>query len=521
MSQNGKLITVAVLLSVLAILFGILFGQEKVPAIQENMDVWVSRQDQNILHRLSDSEKNLLSDILSHQKKTETSEQYGDFVLAFTAYRNGKEMLQPSLYRLTDGTNEFVMKYPDGSCYSLDTRSVLQLLTSHTLDNLFDYIEDAPTMTVTEGERELTVHCVENGWQYKKIDNSIFMDGVLVRDPQTLLALEDYQNLSLAFSTEPQSVQVTILLSGPTETVFEGTPDRLDQFSPPISGRYKMRVTAQWEETASRRYSGQCVYELDLQVKKEAEVLISEHTVPQGGLFMITVTNPEDPGSLQVNTDVGKAGPFVKQQEGVYTCLVAARNAGMHLISVSGTGVSGEHQIEVTASVFETWQADFPLRTEDPDLAESFEQAWQNLPGSAGTGKYWRGVFQSPVEEEPDLGYHQNFEGQPAQMEGAVWWILQEDTQIKAANSGGVVFVGNLDQGGLTVVVHHGMGLYTWYYGLSETWLEQGDVVSKGEVLGSVWAQEEDAWFGVQAVFQGVPLNIQTLQNQSWLEPEA
>ena len=90
MSQNGKLITVAVLLSVLAILFGILFGQEKVPAIQENMDVWVSRQDQNILHRLSDSEKNLLSDILSHQKKTETSEQYGDFVLAFTAYRNGK-----------------------------------------------------------------------------------------------------------------------------------------------------------------------------------------------------------------------------------------------------------------------------------------------------------------------------------------------------------------------------------------------------------------------------------------------
>lgn len=35
------------------------------------MDVWVSRQDQNILHRLSDREKELLSDILSHQKKLE------------------------------------------------------------------------------------------------------------------------------------------------------------------------------------------------------------------------------------------------------------------------------------------------------------------------------------------------------------------------------------------------------------------------------------------------------------------
>ena len=46
MSQSGKLIAVAVLLSLLAILSGLLFGQEKIPEIQENMDVWVSRQDQ-------------------------------------------------------------------------------------------------------------------------------------------------------------------------------------------------------------------------------------------------------------------------------------------------------------------------------------------------------------------------------------------------------------------------------------------------------------------------------------------
>lgn len=168
MSQSGKLIAVAVLLSLLAILSGLLFGQEKIPEIQENMDVWVSRQDQNILHRLSDREKELLSDILSHQKKLEDGSRYDDFVLAFAAYQNGVEKLQPSLYRLTDGTNEFVMKYPNGSCYLLDTRSVLQLLTSDTLDDLFEYIEDAPTMTVTEGSQSLTLHCIENGGSIKK-----------------------------------------------------------------------------------------------------------------------------------------------------------------------------------------------------------------------------------------------------------------------------------------------------------------------------------------------------------------
>lgn len=69
MSQSGKLIAVAVLLSLLAILSGLLFGQEKIPEIQENMDVWVSRQDQNILHRLSDREKELLSDNSLPSKK--------------------------------------------------------------------------------------------------------------------------------------------------------------------------------------------------------------------------------------------------------------------------------------------------------------------------------------------------------------------------------------------------------------------------------------------------------------------
>lgn len=365
MSQSGKLIAVAVLLSLLAILSGLLFGQEKIPEIQENMDVWVSRQDQNILHRLSDREKELLSDILSHQKKLEDGSRYDDFVLAFAAYQNGVEKLQPSLYRLTDGTNEFVMKYPNGSCYLLDTRSVLQLLTSDTLDDLFEYIEDAPTMTVTEGSQSLTLHCIENGWQYKKIDNSIFMDGVLIQDEQRTLSPEDYRGMALSFSTEPKSVRVEILLSDSDETVFEGDAGELDQFSPPLSGRYEMRVTAQWVETSARRYSGRCVYSLDLLVKKEAEVLVSAQKVAQGGLFTVTVTNPEDPGSLKVTTGLGQASAFVKQQEGVCACLVAAQRSGKYPLFVSGTGVSGEHQIEVSAAIPQTEELLFPLTAEE------------------------------------------------------------------------------------------------------------------------------------------------------------
>ncbi len=68
MSQGGKLVAVAVVFVAGGDLVRPFVRPGKIPEIQEDMDVWVSRQDQNILHRLSDDEKELLSDILSHQK---------------------------------------------------------------------------------------------------------------------------------------------------------------------------------------------------------------------------------------------------------------------------------------------------------------------------------------------------------------------------------------------------------------------------------------------------------------------
>ena len=255
-------------------------------------------------------------------------------------------------------------------------------------------------------------------------------------------------------------------------------------------------------------------------MKKEAEVLVSAQKVTQGGLFTVTVTNPEDPGSLKVTTGLGQASAFVKQQEGVCACLVAAQHSGKYPLFVSGTGVSGEHQIEVSAAIPQTEELLFPLTAEEEETVLSFAEVWQNFQSTAGTRKAWRGSFQAPLEGEPLLAYQQNFQEQPAQMNGSVWWRLAEDTQIAASNTGTVVFADRLDQGGLTVVVQHGLGLFTWYYGLSEVTVEQGDTIAAGEILGSVWAQEEDgAWFGTQAVLSGVSLDPDLFWGENWLEP--
>jgi murein DD-endopeptidase MepM/ murein hydrolase activator NlpD len=59
-------------------------------------------------------------------------------------------------------------------------------------------------------------------------------------------------------------------------------------------------------------------------------------------------------------------------------------------------------------------------------------------------------------------------------------------TPVKAINSGNVVLTDDLFYGGNTLIVDHGMGLYSVYMHLSKFEAEKGDIVSKGDVIALI-----------------------------------
>ena len=67
-----------------------------------------------------------------------------------------------------------------------------------------------------------------------------------------------------------------------------------------------------------------------------------------------------------------------------------------------------------------------------------------------------------------------------------VCYMAGEGTKVPAMNNGKVVYVGNLARTGNIVVVDHGIGLMTWYYGLSEVSVSVGSEVKKGDSIGVV-----------------------------------
>jgi murein DD-endopeptidase MepM/ murein hydrolase activator NlpD len=59
---------------------------------------------------------------------------------------------------------------------------------------------------------------------------------------------------------------------------------------------------------------------------------------------------------------------------------------------------------------------------------------------------------------------------------------------VKASNSGKVVVANDLYYAGKTVILDHGLGVFSLYCHFSEIAVELGDEVSKGGVIGKIGA---------------------------------
>jgi len=61
-------------------------------------------------------------------------------------------------------------------------------------------------------------------------------------------------------------------------------------------------------------------------------------------------------------------------------------------------------------------------------------------------------------------------------------------TPVRASNSGQVVLADNLYFSGKTVIINHGLGVFTVYCHFSKIRIKRGEQVKKGEVIGDIGA---------------------------------
>jgi hypothetical protein len=102
--------------------------------------------------------------------------------------------------------------------------------------------------------------------------------------------------------------------------------------------------------------------------------------------------------------------------------------------------------------------------------------------------RHWSGGFMRPVpgSVSSPFGVRRFLNDQPRAPHRGVDFRGPEGTPVKAVESGRVVLTDDLYFGGQTVIVDHGLGLLTVYMHLSEILAAEGDVISRGDLVGLV-----------------------------------
>jgi hypothetical protein len=103
--------------------------------------------------------------------------------------------------------------------------------------------------------------------------------------------------------------------------------------------------------------------------------------------------------------------------------------------------------------------------------------------------RLWRGRFVRPVTgTEPGTGFgaRRLINGQPRAPHSGIDFAAPAGTPVVAANRGQVAVVGEFFFPGRLVVLDHGLGLHTAYFHLDRVAVTEGQLVARGETLGTV-----------------------------------
>lgn len=103
--------------------------------------------------------------------------------------------------------------------------------------------------------------------------------------------------------------------------------------------------------------------------------------------------------------------------------------------------------------------------------------------------RLWQGRFHLPVEgvkASGNFGRRRVLNDQPRSPHGGEDFSAEAGTPVRAAQRGRVVLADNLFFSGNTVVLDHGLGLYTFYGHMESLAVKEGDVVEAGTVVGRV-----------------------------------
>ena len=256
------------------------------------------------------------------------------------------------------------------------------------------------------------------------------------------------------------------------------------------------RLASIWSPSRSQQTSSY-LWKGVLSIKRYARFL------QPGEVVRLTVESPKPLLSLEARVFGRTFSGHPSSSPLVWNVLVGLdldTSPGSQDVVLAGTLESGEdfsqnYRLVIEDKVFPTRRLTVDTKYVKPPAEvlkriREESQRTRRIFAAITSSRLWVAPFTAPVPgpANSSFGKRSILNGQPRSPHSGTDFSGPTGTPVEAPNSGRVVLVGDLYYSGNTVIVDHGLGLYSYFAHLSRTLVTEGQILEQGDVLGEIGA---------------------------------
>lgn len=362
------------------------------------------------------------------------------------------------------------------------------------------YDTAAPTLTV--GTDKTVITPAEITWNYSTLDGHY--TPVEADSSSVIKKVDDISRLTLnvAFSREPSSVIITY-------NEGEAAVSRLLSDFPGLQTDtpkyFRIKLEAKWNESEAARSYGSATYYFDAYVKANASYRLTSYTVDQGGVIGISAFNAKA-ADIKVSCEPAlKTLPkFYDNGESVVAFLPTSyeTDPGEYTLTLTCDGTESQFTITVgqtqfTSKTYSNSAAEIAryFSDENKQQTSNMQSAVFGLASASANLCGGEELTFPTKRKDYKTGYGLTMTlkatGEAFPHNGIDYHVAS-GSEVRAALSGQVTYVGQTVINGGVIVIDHGNGVRTWYARVDASRVSVGQVVSQGDLI----AYSNDSRFG-------------------------
>ena len=227
------------------------------------------------------------------------------------------------------------------------------------------------------------------------------------------------------------------------------------------------------------------------------DITVHARSIRPGELAVLTVVPPVGSDSVQIRA-FDRDVPAFRTGDRTWEALVGIDldvRPGRYAVTVTAGAARGVHELVVETRTFPTrrLKVDEAFVTPPPSEQARIEREAALLAATwkaVSPERLWNGPFVRPVAEPANsaFGTRSIFNGKPRNAHGGADFLSPAGTPVHSPNAGRVVIARSLYFSGNTIIVDHGLGLFSMFAHLSAIDVREGERVDAGHVVGKVGA---------------------------------